>query len=322
MVCAPGVCCEDTQCTALGNGTNTCTNGQCSCVGRCLTEFPLPTADAKPSSIVLGPDGNMWFTEANAHKIGRITPAGVITEFPVTTTAQSIGPIVAVGGVLWFAESNSGELGMITTEGVISHVTQMDPTLVQGISADAAGNIWHTGFNNTVVRVVPGGAQTAFTLPTPNAAPKWIAPGPDNTMWALENNASKAARIAADGAITEYPLTDNAGPQAMALGPDGNFWITFGNGLGMGKLTPQGVYSVVNLPFDQSYGAGIVLGDDNALWYGAGIGNSVIRLAVDGTTTVFPVPTPSARLSGFAKGADGSIWFTEEDGNKIGHLSN
>src|SRR5207248_167452 len=34
-----------------------------------------------PGDIVAGPDGNLWFTE-NGDVIGRITPLGVITEFP------------------------------------------------------------------------------------------------------------------------------------------------------------------------------------------------------------------------------------------------
>ena len=32
-----------------------------------------------------GPDGNVWFTESIGNKIGRITPAGVITEFTIPT---------------------------------------------------------------------------------------------------------------------------------------------------------------------------------------------------------------------------------------------
>ena len=35
-----------------------------------------------PSGITAGPDGNLWFTEAAA-TIGRITPAGTVTEFPL-----------------------------------------------------------------------------------------------------------------------------------------------------------------------------------------------------------------------------------------------
>jgi streptogramin lyase len=46
-----------------------------------LSEFPVPTAASGPTDIVLGADGNFWFTELNADRIGRITPAGVVTEF-------------------------------------------------------------------------------------------------------------------------------------------------------------------------------------------------------------------------------------------------
>ncbi len=48
-----------------------------------VTEFKVPTGLAFVNQIVEGPDGNMWFTEASAtaSAIGRITPAGVITEF-------------------------------------------------------------------------------------------------------------------------------------------------------------------------------------------------------------------------------------------------
>jgi len=31
----------------------------------------------------VGADGALWFTEQNVNRIGRITTAGVITEFPV-----------------------------------------------------------------------------------------------------------------------------------------------------------------------------------------------------------------------------------------------
>lgn len=30
-----------------------------------ITEFALPEADSRPTGIVAGPDGNLWFTEAN-----------------------------------------------------------------------------------------------------------------------------------------------------------------------------------------------------------------------------------------------------------------
>ena len=37
--------------------------------------------DPTPLDIVVGPDGNLWFTESGVDRIGEITPAGKITEF-------------------------------------------------------------------------------------------------------------------------------------------------------------------------------------------------------------------------------------------------
>src|SRR3954471_19246906 len=43
------------------------------------------TADSFPLGITAGPDANLWFTERVGNKIGRITPAGTITEFTIPT---------------------------------------------------------------------------------------------------------------------------------------------------------------------------------------------------------------------------------------------
>ena len=36
--------------------------------------FNIPTSATGPFSIVLGPDGNLWFTEMNTGQIGRFVP--------------------------------------------------------------------------------------------------------------------------------------------------------------------------------------------------------------------------------------------------------
>jgi hypothetical protein len=53
-------------------------------IGRLTTEgrytsWPLPRRRAAPLRIVPGPDGALWFTEQDAHAIGRITTDGQIT---------------------------------------------------------------------------------------------------------------------------------------------------------------------------------------------------------------------------------------------------
>jgi virginiamycin B lyase len=64
----------------------------------------------------------LWFTEHNGNKIGRITTAGVITEFPIPTAGSTPWGITAgPDGALWFAESNANKIGRITTAGGVRY---------------------------------------------------------------------------------------------------------------------------------------------------------------------------------------------------------
>ena len=100
-----------------------------------ITEFSLPTANSGPLGIAAGRDGNLWFTETHANRIGRITPAGAVTEFS-TVVCCPTGIAAGPDGALWFAESNGssppyGQVGRITTGGSVTEFSQ-------GISAYSA----------------------------------------------------------------------------------------------------------------------------------------------------------------------------------------
>lgn len=45
-----------------------------------ITEYAIPTANAQPAGIVTGPDGNIWFSEYQGNKIGRITLASTVPQ--------------------------------------------------------------------------------------------------------------------------------------------------------------------------------------------------------------------------------------------------
>src|SRR5690348_2031123 len=49
-----------------------------------VTEFPIAVS-AVARYITVGPDGNLWFTEGEGNRVGRLTPAGRLTEFPLPT---------------------------------------------------------------------------------------------------------------------------------------------------------------------------------------------------------------------------------------------
>ena len=82
---------------------------------------PIPTPNSGPDGIVTGPDGNLWFSEAEAGNIGRLTPTGTFVEFAIPT-AGSTPQGIARGpdGNLWFAENGGAKIGRITPSGVIT----------------------------------------------------------------------------------------------------------------------------------------------------------------------------------------------------------
>ena len=70
-----------------------------------INEFTVTTAGSEPYGITAGSDGNLWFTEENGNKIGRITTTGSITEYPLPTFGSAPEGIAAgPDGNLWFTE--------------------------------------------------------------------------------------------------------------------------------------------------------------------------------------------------------------------------
>ena len=87
-----------------------------------ITEFPLPQPNSFPGSLTAGPDGNVWFVLSGPKQIGRITPTGVITTFPVPGNPRGItlGP----DGNLWFAEQDRPVIARIAPTGAVTELSK------------------------------------------------------------------------------------------------------------------------------------------------------------------------------------------------------
>src|SRR5260370_11287921 len=72
-----------------------------------IAEFPLPTSEISPAGITAGPDGNLWFTASTAvgdiSRIGRITPAGQISEFALPPGIP-LEIVAAPDGNVWLTD--------------------------------------------------------------------------------------------------------------------------------------------------------------------------------------------------------------------------
>ncbi len=102
-----------TESGCLVKGPTACVTGK---IGRlqsgAIAEFD---AQSDPLAIVLGDDGNLWFTATFANKIGRITPAGVVTLFPVPTpNSEPFDLVKGPNRTIWFSERAAGKIGVLS----------------------------------------------------------------------------------------------------------------------------------------------------------------------------------------------------------------
>ncbi|MHB1536539.1 MAG: Vgb family protein, partial [Acidimicrobiales bacterium] len=89
--------------------------------------------------ITAGPDGNLWFTENGGDKVGRITPAGAITEYPLPTANSGPDGITAgPDGNVWFTENGGNNIGKLQTPSAGVQATSV--TVTPGVLSVALAN--------------------------------------------------------------------------------------------------------------------------------------------------------------------------------------
>jgi streptogramin lyase len=299
-----------------------------------ITEFPTSIG---ANSIVAGSDGALWFIGGGANDIGRITTAGVVTEFSIPVPAGVIVYTnIAAGpdGALWCglakdtgnrrAPFASRGIGRMTTTGEFSEflLPQGDPIsgIPNGITAGPDGALWFTEeIANKIGRMTTTGEFSEFSLP-PGDPMRGLyygmTAGPDGAVWFSETHRNKIARITAAGAVSEFPLpTPNSRPWIITAGPDGALWFTAGGANNIGRITTAGTISEFALPTPNSGPEGITAGHDGALWFTECSGNKIGRITTAGTISEFPLPTPNSGSwgggpCGITAGPDGALWFT------------
>ena len=112
------------------------------------SSYAIPTSSSGVSDITPGPDGNMWFTENTADKIGVVTPTGVITEYAGPSGGSPASIVAGPDGALWF--TTTGNLGRITTSG---SVTEYAATHPYSIVAGPDGALWYTELTGKIGRL-------------------------------------------------------------------------------------------------------------------------------------------------------------------------
>ena len=308
-----------------------------------LSLHPLPSAADNPTSIVRGPDSNLYFTvPANVvngvanpvASIGVINPfTKAVFEFPTPHLASDLGAMISgPNGGLWFVDNNpatnTSSIGVFvpSTHAIgETPITTIPGVEISGLAAGPDSNLYFTDVGNGAIgRFNPvTGAVTEFPLPKGITNPDLLVADANGNLWFGITNLT----IPAIGefnttthAISSIPLPSGFVISADTLGADGNVYFNEAISAGqpsanvhvLGSINPTTNATKV---FGQIGAGGITAGPDGNIWFVAGEVNPAT-----GVTTNFKIPGTIAATSplAIATGPDGHVYFTET--GQIGEL--
>jgi streptogramin lyase len=286
--------------------------------------------------ITAGPDGNMWFTdfgEGNTEPpaIGRVTPAGAITEFPMASGSDPQEIVSGPQSRLWFADhAGAGTVDSVTTAGSISEDTDPgkfvgDPT---GLMKAPSGILYFGACLPAIGHVLLDGSVSQNPGTTCSGAhPVQIAVGGDGNLWWIEQGS---------GDINESPQYPNDGgvihsfalphhPGSLVAGPDGNLWYTTDFPGAIGRIIPPPAGSPPGTPPDvkefsaglnaQSIPLDLAAGPDGNVYFSDGacsVNHTPSGLQVMGWCAIGQI-TPSGVITEFPIGSGVALPYTAVD---------
>ena len=152
--------------------------------GGIVTRFPIAdTGSLAPGQIVLGPDGNFWFTDGD--RIGKVTAAGNVSYYATNPDMETTSIIVGPDKNLWYSGNSTNEqVGTMTTSGKV--VAEFAPGgQIFFLTAGADGNVWGSNSPTAgLLRITPSGSMKIFYIHHDKVAtPRGVVVGPDSNIW-------------------------------------------------------------------------------------------------------------------------------------------
>lgn len=209
-----------------------------------LQVTPFTLTDDAFGGIALGGDGNIWFVEST--HIGRLTPAGNLTEYPVPRTQGESGLTWGIGNLVWFRtqtalaslDPNTGDVKtygapMIDCGGAL--VSAPDGSLWYLIQS--TGHVTLVHYKPETQKAITYAAPVRFL---PYGSPAGLAFDADGSLWytAQHLNQTFPYRVTGGGFVRfnvrTKTFTTYVAPQGyawswdIAFGPNGQIWGTAG----------------------------------------------------------------------------------------------
>jgi virginiamycin B lyase len=303
--------------------------------------------------IVVGPDGNIWFTQQSQDRVGRMTINGQFTFFSTGVGSGPHGIAFDAQGRLWITRQFSNTITQMDLNGniIANHVIPFPNANPHGLTIARDGKVWFTGREGNVVgyynpknnkfRIFPLPFHPVTTVnpepdattatgtpaaPNPGNFPIYISEAADGSMYFTELLSSRIGRITPSGKLTEYLLPskfgppDDARPIAVRVRPDGVAVATEESGHAYAYIYPNGRVKEFPLNPSDAKAASLVYDRMGVLWVQYNTPDNIGRVNPDGSVTPFPIPTIGATQHRIIIGPDGELWFTELTADRIGRM--
>ncbi|HEV2964419.1 MAG TPA: hypothetical protein VG649_21505 [Candidatus Angelobacter sp.] len=262
-----------------------------------LKQYSTPTQESAPTSIHVGNEGHIWFTERAGNHIGELAPeTGEIVEHAIPTpNSGTTGITVDHKGTIWFASKRSSKIGWFNpvTKEVEEMNTPTPASQPSTITVDADNNIWFDErAQDKIVRYETSTKKmTEFSVPTRGSRVVGLVPDREGNIFFLELGANKVGYLqVATGQIIEYTIPTNfSSPFKEAIDSEGRLWFTevFGNNIGM---LENGKFTEYRIPTAEAMPGGITIDMLGNIWFSEQAGNKIARipaLAAAGHTTAY-----------------------------------
>jgi streptogramin lyase len=205
----------------------------------------LPSA---PNELALDGHGEIWFTEFNADRLGRLDPrTGHIWQYALSAQASvqtlyPYGVTIDRQGMVWFSEAGTNQLGRLDpSTGAHRVFTTPDPhTLLMEVASDVRGAIWVTSFTpGLLLRFRPGsGTFTSYLAPVDGRESSafyglLVTPAGDVWVTNLAQNILARLDVAAQRFLSYHMPKPGSQPLGLVMDGSHALWFTGVNAVGV-----------------------------------------------------------------------------------------
>jgi virginiamycin B lyase len=301
---------------AVGKGGTLWVGDECVGIARVTSSGAatlFPYSDPKsgcnePRSLTPGVGGDVWFVDGYLNSIGRISPKGKITLYPLPSVSScNIYPSFPNGivegpdGAMWFTTEFSGD----------QLCSNYYSSAIGRITAAGQMTFYYTGAQNSDSYSPKGyitvGADGAMYFPTAYLYSRLVV-GRITTG----GDISFSGQVMCPGSVYCTPNTSG-----IVQGPDGNIWITeYYDGVVIRYSGGSQGFTVFRVPGESCCGNSqplgprrITDGPDGAMWFTAYTALELGRVATDGAITFYNLSAKNVTSFDGITLRSKSLWF-------------